>query len=183
VAKQIVTEEVQIPDEVHVEITSPALIKVRGKLGELVKDLSHTGARLELAERKIIIKCMGKGRRLKALLGTIKAILRNMFIGVTQGYTYKMKIVTTHFPMNVKIQGDTVIIENFIGERYARKAKIVGPGTKVEVRGEDVIITGIDKQAVGQTAANIESATKIRRKDPRKFLDGIYLFEKKVGVG
>ncbi|HDD40325.1 MAG TPA: 50S ribosomal protein L6, partial [Nitrososphaeria archaeon] len=50
-----------------------------------------------------------------------------------------------------------------------------------EVRGDDVIVKGIDKQAVGQTAANIEQATKIRRKDLRKFLDGIYIYEKKVG--
>ncbi|MEM1583680.1 MAG: 50S ribosomal protein L6 [Nitrososphaerota archaeon] len=177
-----VVEEVEIPEGVQVEINSPATIRVRGRLGELVNDLSHTGAKFKLDGKKIIIKFMGKRRRAKSMIGTITSLLENMFKGVTQGYTYKLKIVSTHFPINVKVQKDVVIIENFIGERYQRKARIVGEGTKVKVQGEDIIITGIDKQAVGQTAANIEAATKIKRKDLRKFLDGIYLFERKVGM-
>jgi large subunit ribosomal protein L6 len=44
-------------------------------------------------------------------------------------------------------------------------------------------VKGVDKEAVGQTAANIEQATKVRRKDPRKFLDGIYIYEKRIGIG
>jgi large subunit ribosomal protein L6 len=124
----------------------------------------------------------GKGKRAKSMIGTVTSSIKNMFTGVTEGYTYKLKIVSTHFPINIKVQGDTVIIENFIGERYTRKAKIVGADTKVKVQGEDIIVSGIDKQAVGQTAANIEAATRVRRKDLRKFLDGIYLFEKKVGI-
>ncbi|MCS7126715.1 MAG: 50S ribosomal protein L6 [Aigarchaeota archaeon] len=178
----LIEEEIVIPEGVQVEVSPPALIKVKGKLGELVNDLSHTRASIELEEGKLRVKYWGRGRRAKSMLGTIKSILKNMFTGVSQGYTYKLKIVSTHFPINVKIHGDTVIIENFIGERYARKAKIVGRGTRVKVQGEDIIITGIDKQAVGQTAANIEMATKITRKDLRKFLDGIYLFEKRVGM-
>lgn len=178
----LVIEEVEIPEGVQVEIHSPATIKVKGKLGELVKNLSHTGARIELDGRKIIVKYPGSGRRAKSMIGTIVSLIKNMFTGVTQGYTYKLKVVSTHFPISVKIHKDTVTIENFIGERYARKAKIVGEGTKVKIQGEDIIVSGIDKQAVGQTAANIEAATKIGRKDLRKFLDGIYLFEKKVGV-
>lgn len=179
---KIIVEEVPIPDDVQVEVTPPASVKVRGRLGELVNDLSHTRAMIEIGDGKILIKCQGRGRRTKAMIGTIKATLRNMFTGVTKGYTYRLKIVSTHFPMNVKVSGDTVLIENFIGERYRREAKIVGKDTKVRVQGEEIVVTGIDKQAVGQTAANIEAATKIRRKDLRKFLDGIYLFERKVGV-
>jgi large subunit ribosomal protein L6 len=76
--------------------------------------------------------------------------------------------------------GGEVLIENFIGERYARRADIVGD-VKVTVKQDEVIVSGIDKEAVGQTAANIEQATKISRKDPRKFLDGIYVAEKVVG--
>ena len=56
------------------------------------------------------------------------------------------------------------------------------PGVKVEVTKEDVIVKGIDIEAVGQTAANIEQATKIKEKDLRVFLDGIYIYEKQVGM-
>ncbi|MEN2974751.1 MAG: 50S ribosomal protein L6 [Candidatus Caldarchaeales archaeon] len=179
----LMVEELVVPEGVQVEVTPPAIVKVRGRLGELVNDLSHTRTKIELEGEKIKIRFLGKGRRAKSMLGTITSTLKNMFTGVTQGYTYKLKIVSTHFPINVKVQGDTVIIENFIGERYTRRAKIVGQGTRVKIQGEDIIVTGIDKQAVGQTAANIEKATKITRKDLRKFLDGIYLSEKSVGMG
>jgi len=177
-----IVEKVEVPDEVEVSITPPAKIRVKGKLGELERDLTHMGIKLELDGKDVVIRFRGKGRVAKSMMGTAKSTIRNMIIGVTKGFTYKLKIIASHFPMNVKVQGDTIIIENFIGERWPRYAKIVGPKTKVTVKGEDVIVTGIDRQAVGQTAANLELATKIRQKDLRKFLDGIYIYEKKIGI-
>jgi len=100
-----------------------------------------------------------------------------MITGVTKGFTYKLKIVFSHFPINVSVKGDRVIIENFTGERNPRKARIRGEA-KVRVKGDDVIVTGIDIEEVAQTAANIEQATNIKNKDPRVFLDGIYVYEK-----
>ncbi len=175
-------EEIEVPEGVEVRIEGSSRISVKGRLGQVTKDLSHANVRLEVTSNKILVKLVGRGRKADALLGTIKSIIKNMIIGVTQGFTYKMKIIASHFPITVRVQGDTVYIENFIGERSPRIAKIVGEGTRVEVRGEDVIVKGVDKEAVGQTAANIEQATKVKRKDPRKFLDGIYVYEKKVGM-
>ena len=111
------------------------------------------------------------------MIGTTKAHITNMIIGVTEGFTYHMKIVFAHFPMTVKAQGDVVTIENFIGERHPRTSKIVGDA-KVSVKGDEVTITGVNKEDVGQTMANLEQATKIRGKDPRVFQDGIYLVSK-----
>jgi large subunit ribosomal protein L6 len=54
--------------------------------------------------------------------------------------------------------------------------------TKVTVKGEDIIVQGISLEDVSQTAANIQNSTKIRNKDPRVFLDGIYVFEKHEGL-
>ena len=177
-----IVEKVEVPDGVEVSIAPPAKIRVKGKLGELERDLAHMGIKLELDGEDVVIRFRGKGRVAKSMMGTAKSMIRNMIIGVTKGFTYKLKIIASHFPMNLKVQGDTVIIENFIGERWPRYAKIVGPKTKVTVKGEDVIVTGIDRQAVGQTAANLELATKIKQKDLRKFLDGIYIYEKKIGI-
>ncbi|MDW8021716.1 MAG: 50S ribosomal protein L6 [Nitrososphaerota archaeon] len=174
-------EEVAIPDGVEVHVEPPAKIKVKGRLGELEKDFSHAAVNLELDSGKILVKFLGKGRKAEAMIGMITSLIKNMVIGVSRGFTYKLKVVASHFPISVKVKGDAVLIENFIGEKFPRVAKIVGNGTKVQVKGEDVIVMGIDKEAVGQTAANIEKATRIREKDLRKFLDGIYLYEKKEG--
>ena len=112
----------------------------------------------------------------KSMIGTTRAHINNMITGVTDGFTYHMKIVFAHFPMAVKVQDKEkiVTIENFIGERHPRTSKIVGDA-KVQVKGDEVIITGVNKEDVGQTMANLEQATKIRGKDPRVFQDGIYL--------
>jgi large subunit ribosomal protein L6 len=104
-----------------------------------------------------------------------------MITGVLKGFTVKLKIVFAHFPPSVKIQEGMVIIENFSGERRARRAKIHG-NVKIRIDGDDIIIQGIDIEHVAQTAANIENVTRIKKKDSRVFLDGIYVFEKSEGV-
>ncbi|MBS7635615.1 50S ribosomal protein L6, partial [Candidatus Bathyarchaeota archaeon] len=93
----------------------------------------------------------------------------------------KLKIVYAHFPISVKVNGNKIIIENFMGERSPRTAKIIGD-VKVSVKGDDVIIQGINIEDVSQTAANIEQATRIKNRDPRRFLDGIYVYEKMEGM-
>jgi large subunit ribosomal protein L6 len=104
-----------------------------------------------------------------------------MITGVTRGFTYKLKIVFAHFPLSVKTKENMVSIENFTGERSPRWAKIIGDA-RVSVKEDDVIVQGINLENVSQTAANIERATKVKRKDPRVFLDGIFVYEKKEGL-
>ena len=169
------------PEDVKVEVVN-GVVKVTGKLGTTEEDLSHTGAEITMQNGKIYIKLPGSSRRSEALLGTVVSKIKNLVKGVTEGYTYRLKIISSHFPITVKVEKDQVVIENFLGERYQRKAKIVGKDTKVLVKGDDVIVTGINKEHVGQTAANIEQACKIKRKDPRKFLDGIYIYQKETGL-
>jgi len=111
------------------------------------------------------------------MVGTFWAHIRNLIRGVTEGFEYKLKVVYAHFPIKLRVEGDEVIIENFLGEKHPRKAKIVGR-VKVEIRGQEIIVKGIDKEECGQTAANLEQATKIKRLDPRVFQDGIYIVEK-----
>ena len=78
------------------------------------------------------------------------------------------------------MKGKNVNVENFVGERSARVTDILGD-CKVSVEGDDIIIKGVSLEDVGQTAANLEQATKIKRKDQRIFLDGIYVYEKTKG--
>ena len=112
-----------------------------------------------------------------ALVGTWEAHISNMVTGVTKGFIYTMKVVYSHFPVKTILKGNEFVIENFLGESFPRKAKIVGD-TKVEIKGDTIILTGINIEDVSQSCANIELATKIRRYDPRVFQDGIYMVEK-----
>jgi len=97
-----------------------------------------------------------------------------MITGATKGYSYRLKVVFSHFPVTVKVEGDKVLIQNFLGERTPRIAKIAGQA-KVEAKGQDITVTGIDLEDVGLTASSIEQATRIVGYDRRRFPDGIFL--------
>jgi len=176
-------EEIEIPSGIDVNISDDFVIEIKGKLGKIIKDfspyklkISKNKYRIYKEGNKVIVETMIKGKRGIALLYTLASKIRSAMKGVNEGYVYKLKIVYSHFPITVKVKGKEVYIENFIGERAPRIAKIIGENTKVEVKGDDVIVTGIDKDEVSQTAANIQQATRIKKRDPRKFLDGIYIY-------
>ncbi len=180
-----IVEEVPIPEGVEVEVRGMQVV-VRGPKGSLEKDFSHArGVIIRTEEgdegRKVVVETFFANRRKKALVGTIASHIENMIVGVTKGYRYKLKIVFSHFPVTVKVDKEKgeVIIENFLGEKAPRIAKIHGNVT-VKVQKDDVIVEGIDIEAVGQTAANIELATKVKDKDRRVFVDGIYIYSKEV---
>lgn len=171
-------EEVKLPEGVVGRLEG-YILQIKGPLGTVSKDFSRIPVALKIDGSKVVLSVPSSKRRHKAVLGTAKSIISNMIIGVTKGFTYRLKIVYAHFPITVRVKDKTVYIENFYGERSPRTAKIVGE-CKVQVQGDDVIVSGIDKEHVGATAANIEQATRIKRKDQRVFLDGIYIYEKVV---
>ncbi len=168
-----IEEDVKIVEGVEASIEENKF-KVKGPKGELVRSFD---VKIVKEEDKIKISVSNPKRREAAKVKTIAAHIRNMMKGVKDGFTYKMKVVYVHFPISIKIEEGRVLIQNFLGERKPREAKIVGD-TKVTVKGDDVIIEGINIEDVGQTAANIQQATKIKRKDQRKYIDGIYVYEK-----
>jgi large subunit ribosomal protein L6 len=171
---------VEIPEGVE-GMLDGRVITIKGEKGELVRDFSHAPIQIQLEGKKVTVQASWPRKKEAALVGTVRSHIQNMIKGVTKGFTYKLKIVFSHFPITVKIQGKTLTIQNFTGERNPRKAKIMGD-TKVTVKGDDIIVQGINLEDVSQTAANIQNATKIRNKDPRVFLDGIYVSEKHEGI-
>jgi len=172
--------EVEIPEGVNVSLNKH-MLHVQGPLGKTYKNFRKIPVNIELAENKVNLKAIGRRKRDYAILNTTRSIIRNICKGVTEGYTIKMKVVFAHFPITVKVEGKNVLIENFQGERAPRVTKISGE-TKVTPKGEDVIITGHVLTDVSQTAANIQSKTRVKEKDHRVFLDGIYVYDKKVGI-
>lgn len=175
----MILRELEIPKEVKVQISGSSM-KVEGPKGSLEKKLEvPKGINIEIEDNKVKVYSEVERRKVKAMVGTIAAHIRNAIIGVTKGYKYKLKVVYSHFPISLKVENGKLIIQNFLGERKPREAKILN-GVKVEVKKQDVIVSGIDIEAVGQTAANIEQATRITGKDRRVFQDGIYIVEKKL---
>jgi large subunit ribosomal protein L6 len=171
---------IEIPEGVDCTLEGRT-VTIKGKKGEITRDFSHTPIRIQLEEKRVTVKASWPRKKEAALVGTVCSHIQNMIKGVTNGFTYKLKIVFSHFPITVNVKKKILTIENFTGERNPRKAKIIGD-TKVVVKGDDIIIQGINIENVSQTAANIQNATRIRSKDPRVFLDGIYVYEKQEGI-
>jgi len=175
-----ISESVQVPDDVQVGLEGKKFT-VKGPKGTLLRDFSFAPISLKLNGKTVTIRAEWPRKKEASLVGTLRSHIENMVIGVTRGFTYKVKIVFSHFPISVKVKDKMILIENFTGERSPRKAKIVGD-VQVKIQSEDVILQGIDLEDVSQTAANIEQATKVKRKDPRIFLDGLYVYERSEGM-
>ena len=167
--------KIDIPEGIEAN-ADKNLVSVKGKNGELNRKFTSQ-IQIKKEGNKIILSSKTERKKQRALMGTIRAHINNMFHGVSDKIVYKSKIVYSHFPMTVKVQGNNVIIDNFLGEKHPRKAKI-NEGVDVKISGQEITVSGIDKEKVSQTAANLEQATKIKNMDPRVFQDGIYIIEK-----
>jgi large subunit ribosomal protein L6 len=176
-------EELEIPKGVEVSLEGGHNIRVKGKNGDITKDFSHVrGIKVSIENKKIIFSTnFPKGGTL-ALIKTVVSIINNLINGVQTNYKYVSKICYSHFPCNCEVKSDKreIHIVNFLGERAPRIARF-SENVNVEIEGDDVYFIGPDKEALGQAAANVKRACRIRKKDPRVFQDGVYLYKKMIG--
>ena len=170
---------VEIPENVDCTLEGRT-VTIKGEKGELVRDFAHAPINIKLEGKTVTVQASWPRKKEASLVGTVCSHIKNMIKGVTTGFTYKLKIVYSHFPITVKVVDNCLAIANFTGERSPRKAKIMGK-CNLKINGDDIIVQGISLEDVSQTAANIQNCTKIRNKDPRVFLDGIYVFEEHEG--
>jgi len=175
-----ISKTIQVPEDVNVSLEGRK-VTVKGKKGTLIRDFSYIPISIDAKDKIVRVWAEWPRKKEAALVGTIHSHIKNMIDGVQKGFVYKLKIVFSHFPISVKVQGKTLLIENFTGERRERKVKIIGD-VDVKIQSEDIIVEGVNLEEVSQTAANIEQATKVKSKDPRVFLDGIYVFERSEGT-
>ncbi|CAE6425480.1 60S ribosomal protein L9-B [Schizosaccharomyces pombe 972h-] [Rhizoctonia solani] len=179
------TEELTIPEGVTVAIKS-RLINVEGPRGKLVKNVRHVNMDIQIVksskENTVTLAVWQGGRKHVACLRTIKSLIENMITGVTKGFRYKMRAVYAHFPINCIIQdgGKKVEIRNFLGEKLVRHVDMLDGVTISESKAQkdELILEGNDVQNVSQSAASIQGICRVRNKDIRKFLDGIYVSHK-----
>ena len=172
-----IARQVEIPEGVTVSVDRN-VVTVKGPKGELSRRLSYPDLEIRKEDLQVVVNSRVDRKRHRAMVGTLASHIHNMIVGVTNGFEYRMKVVYSHFPIQLKAASDEFIINNFLGERKPRSARVL-PGTRVEVGKDEVVITGIDKENVGQTMANIEQATRVHGFDVRIFQDGIYLIDKR----
>jgi len=171
--------EIAIPEDVTAELDHLDLT-VEGPEGSVTRRLWFPGVTVSVDGDAVVVEADAEDAKTRATVGTFESHIENMLHGVTDGWEYEMEVVYAHFPMQVNVEGEDVVIENFLGERAPRRTRIRGD-TQVQVDGEEITLSGPDKEAVGQTAANIEQLTRVNDKDTRVFQDGVYITKKPRG--
>ncbi len=172
-------KQISIPSDCRVTLEGKTVV-VSGPKGTLRRTFMDPAIQIEMSNNEVLVSTEVQRKRTRALVGTIIAHMRNMFEGVRFGHSYQMKIVSALFPITVEQKGREIFIKNLIGERGVRKCRVCGD-VDVKITEDDITITGIDLEAVAQTAANIQIASRIHKKDRRVFLDGIYVIRKRKG--
>ncbi len=168
--------EIDAPEGVSFEFKDNVL-RVKGAKGETERRFELPNIRFLVSNDKVVVKAVKMTKREKALIGSVKAHINNMIKAVTEGIVYKLKVCSTHFPMNVAIQNNQLIVKNFIGERHPRVLDLPSD-VDVKINGDIIEVHAYDKEKAGLTASRIEQLTRRVNFDNRVFQDGIYIIEK-----
>ncbi len=155
---------VALPDKVELSISADNIITVKGDKGENSLQV-HPNIIVEKSENTILVKRSSEQKADRALHGLYRSLINNMVVGVTEGYTKKLEIIGVGF--RAAMSGD--VLELNLG--YSHPIFFVPPqGIKIEVdtkssKNPILIISGIDKELVGQVSAKIRS---FRKPEPYK---------------
>lgn len=177
IPKERLVQEIEIPEGVTVDFKD-RILTVTGPKGSVSKKVMTKAIVIEIKDGKVIVSPnVNLSRTEKCLINTNKAHILNMIKGTQEPYTYKLKICSSHFPMSVKINGQNLVVSNFIGEKVNRNLKLK-EGADVKLEGDVIVVTSCNKELAGQVAGDIEKLTKRAGFDKRIFMDGIYIIEK-----
>ncbi len=174
--RQKLEEKIAIPEGVSCSF-SDGILKCSKNSHETERKISLPQVVVKVSDNEISFICKkGNKNQYKQIKSQI-AHIKNMFQGLEKNYVYELEIVHVHFPATLKVEGHKFTVNNFFGEKSQRHA-IILPNVKVEVKGSKISVTSPDREAAGKTAANLERATAVRRRDRRIFQDGIYIVSK-----
>ena len=148
---------ITVPAGVTVEENN-GIVTVKGPKGELTQPmLKDITMKVEGTE----ITLERKNEAAKAMHGTMNALINNMIIGVTEGYSKGLEIIGVGYRFNV--QGKKIVIN--AGYSHAVDMEVPEGITVESVSNTEITIKGIDKVLVGEFAANIR---KVRKPEPYK---------------
>ncbi len=174
--RQKITQSLEIPQGITCTYQE-GILTVKKGASQIQRKIVLPQLTVKIQGNEIVIECLKGNKVDRTEIMSLIAHIKNMFRGVDKVYSYRMESANVHFPMTYKVEGSKFAVTNFLGEKTVRYATII-PNVKVEVKGTVITITSPDREAAGQTAANIEQATKVRGRDRRIFQDGIYITEK-----
>ena len=177
--KHKMEEKIEIPEGISCSYSS-GVLSCKKDSKEYHRRITIPGASLKVENNSIILSCLKGNKSHNNKIKSSVAHIKNMFSGLQEEFVYKLEAANVHFPMTLKVDSGFLIITNFLGEKFPRKAKILH-SVDVEVKGNLITISSHDKESAGQTAANIERATKVRDRDRRVFQDGCYIVERPGG--
>ena len=150
---------IEIPKGVTVTLDG-SIVKVKGPKGELQRAI-HPNMKVEMTEAKVEVKRPDDIKENRALHGLTRALIQNMVLGVSEEYKKDLDVVGVGY--KVELKGENLLLN--MG--YSHPIYFIPPtGIKLEATTPThIVISGIDKQLVGQVAAKIRS---IRKPEPYK---------------
>ena len=165
--------EKELPEGFEAEYEDGVLTVSDGSQ-EVEKKIQHARVEVEVEDGQVLFSTKTGKRNIKSIVKTFSRHFDNMIEGLEDEHVYELKGVYAHFPMTIKTENNQLVVENFMGERKPREADIM-EGVDVSVDGEEITVSGPDKDKVSQTAARIEQLSDKGNRDPRTFQDGIYI--------
>lgn len=169
-------EVMDIPAGVTVTVQH-GVVTAKGPKGQNSRNLFSSKMHITHEDGKIILTCKNATKREKTMFYTTLAHAKNIVKGAAEGFSYKLKVCSGHFPMSVAIKGDVLEVKNFIGEAVPRRLKLHS-NVKVVIEGQIITVEGSDIEQTGQQAAQIELLCRRVGFDRRVFQDGIYITHK-----
>ncbi len=176
-AKKWETLELEIPLNGTTAVYENDILTIKGEKGEVSKKLRFPYVKISVEGTNVKVLTKHLSKREKKIMFTFQAHIKNMVKGASEGFEYKLKVVYAKFPMTVEAKGQDFTVKNLLGEKVPRTYKIP-QDVKVEIKGQEIVVTGIDKEKVGQVAGSLEQLTKITHLDRRVIQDGIFITEK-----
>ena len=145
---------ITIPAEVQVEKTGDSCV-VKGKEGEL-KIVVPNNLKVEIEGQTLMVKAQRDDKKTKAMHGLYRSLIANAISGVQKPWEKRLEIVGTGF--SVQLQGEKLVLK--VG--YSHQVDFLQvPGVKFQIEDNNkIIVSGIDKQLVGQVAQRIKSIRK-----------------------
>jgi len=173
----IIEEKIEIPSGIEIIIKDRALILKKGS--EETQRLLDREIFVSSEGNMLTIKTKNNKKIQRREIRTFIAHINNDIEGLEKGFEYELEVCNVHFPMNVSFDKTKkeIIIKNLIGEKHPRIVS-VPEQVKVEIKMPHIKLAGHNIEIVGQIAANLEKATRIRYKDRNKFQDGIFITKK-----
>lgn len=171
--KEKITQEMELPQNASAS-TNGKFLLVKGPKGEAKRMLKQRNVSIRLNDNKIVLESSSGKKEDKKMLNSLAAHIKNMINGILQNHVYILKICSGHFPMNVTISGNKLVVKNFLGEKVPRVLELKD-GVNVKVEGDLIYVTSASKEIAGQVSADMEQLTRRPGYDSRVFQDGVYL--------